>query len=229
MKSVPQHIAIIMDGNGRWATSRGQNRSFGHQAGANNVRNITIGCSNLGVTHLTLYAFSTENWKRPKLEVEVLMTLLDKFLKDELPLFMENNIRFETIGDLSIFSKKLQKRFEITKSTTASNSGMTQVLAVNYGSHDEIARAANAALASGEPITPQSITQHLDSRGHPDVDILIRTGGDYRLSNFLLWQSAYAELFFTPTLWPDFTTEELELIINEYETRERRFGGVGHS
>jgi undecaprenyl diphosphate synthase len=226
MKKTCRHIAIIMDGNGRWATSKGLNRSQGHQAGATNVRDITIGCSDLGLSHLTLYAFSTENWKRPTLEVEILMKLLEQFLKAELPLFMENNIRFETIGDLSIFSKRLQKQFEITKSTTASNTGMTQVLAVNYGSHDEIARAANAVLESGDIITPKSISNHLDSRGHPEVDMLIRTGGDYRLSNFLLWQSAYAELFFTPTLWPDFGIEELKGMIGEFENRERRFGGV---
>ncbi len=226
MKQTSLHIAIIMDGNGRWATSRGQNRSQGHKAGANKVRDITIGCSNLGVSHLTLYAFSTENWKRPILEVEILMKLLEQFLKAELPLFMENNIRFETIGDLSIFSKRLQKQFEITKNTTASNTGMTQVLAVNYGSKDEIVRAANAALSSGLEITAQSIGSHLDSRAHPDVDMLIRTGGDYRLSNFLLWQAAYAELFFTPTLWPDFSMDELMTMIDEYQTRERRFGGV---
>lgn len=221
-----KHIAIIMDGNGRWAESRNLSRSDGHQMGAQVVRDITIGCSKLGITHLTLYAFSTENWKRPKLEVEILMKLLEKFLKQELPLFRENNIRFETIGDLSIFSKKLQKQFQITKDATANNTGMTQILAVNYGSRDEIIRAANAVSASGEEITLERFESCLDSSGFPPVDVLIRSGGDKRLSNFLLWQSAYAELFFTPTLWPDFSVEELKKIVNEYEKRERRFGSL---
>lgn len=215
-----KHIAIIMDGNGRWAELRGLGRSEGHQMGAQRVRDITMGCSDLGITHLTLYAFSTENWKRPKYEVQILMKLLETFLKQELPLFMENNIRFETIGNLSIFSKKLQKQFQKTKDTTANNTGMTQILAVNYGSRDEITRAANAAVTSGEQITLESFESYLDSSGFPAVDILIRTGGDKRLSNFLLWQSAEAELFFTPTLWPDFSVEELK----SYKKHERHFG-----
>lgn len=221
-----KHIAIIMDGNGRWGKLRGLGRSDGHHMGAQRVRDITMGCSDLGITHLTLYAFSTENWKRPKYEVEILMKLMEKFLKQELPLFMVNNIRFETIGNLSIFSKKLQKQFQKTKEATFGNTGMTQILAVNYGARDEITRAAKALVASGEPITLETLESYLDSSGFPAVDMLIRTGGDKRLSNFLLWQSAYAELFFTPTLWPDFRVEELERMLKDYEKRERRFGGV---
>jgi len=203
---------------------RGHNRSFGHEMGAKRVRDITIGCSALGNTHLTLYAFSTENWKRPKYEVEILMKLLEQYLKAELPLFMENNIRFETIGDLSIFSKKLQKQFQMTKDATSHNTGMTQILAVNYGSQDEIVRAANAAVESGNKLTVEMFEHYLDTASFPPVDLLVRTGGDTRISNFLLWQAADAELCFTPTLWPDFTVEELSCFVGKFiDNRIKQF------
>jgi undecaprenyl diphosphate synthase len=215
-----------MDGNGRWAQQQGLSRSKGHEEGANTIRAITTHAVGLGVSHLTLYAFSTENWNRPKLEVDFLMKLMIKYLKNELPLFIENNIRFETIGDLSRFSPSLQKQIQHTKEKTAHATGLTQILALNYGAHDEIARACEKVSQKGLSFTPDVITQHLDTSSFPVIDIMIRTGGEIRLSNFLLWQLAYAELFFTPTLWPEFTTRELSEIILSFKKRERRFGMV---
>ncbi len=219
-----KHLAIIMDGNGRWAVRQNENRSKGHEQGAKNVLVITEHCSNIGVKCLTLYAFSTENWKRPKLEVELLMKLFSSFLKQELKTLLKNNIRFETIGDLSKFSHALQKTIFQTKEKTKECNGMTLVLAVNYGSRDEITRAFNLAIKQGKEVDEEIIDTLLDTASLPDVDLLVRTGGDQRLSNFLLWQSAYAELFFTNTLWPDFSSGELETILLKYETTSRRFG-----
>lgn len=221
-----KHIAIIMDGNGRWAKNRGKNRSAGHEQGAQRVRAITQYCSDNGVSHLTLYAFSTENWKRPAIEVQFLMKLMTRYLKNELPLMVQNNVRFETIGDLSIFSEELRKQIDHTKEKTKHHTGLTQLLALNYGGRDEIVRAASRLAAKGEPVTSESLERNLDTAGLPDVDMLIRTGGEKRLSNFLLWQAAYAELFFTPTLWPDFSEDELGNMMEEFMQRERRFGGV---
>jgi len=215
-----------MDGNGRWAERQNKKRSAGHEQGAKNVRIITEYCANIGVKFLTLYAFSTENWKRPKTEIEFLMKLLSKFLKKELKTLQENNIRFDVIGDISKFSKSLQKTILHVKSETLKCTGMTQVLAINYGSRDEITRAFNKAIKKGEEIHEKDVGQLLDTSSFPDVDLLIRTGGDQRLSNFLLWQSAYAELFFTNTLWPDFSTGELETVLSKYETTSRRFGAL---
>ncbi|MDD5053059.1 MAG: di-trans,poly-cis-decaprenylcistransferase [Sulfuricurvum sp.] len=226
MKTACKHIGIIMDGNGRWAKERGQKRSHGHEAGAAKVREITQFCSDRGIEYLTLYAFSTENWKRPALEVSFLMKLMTKYLKNELPLFIANNIRFETIGDLSLFSPALKKQIAITKEATSHHTGLTQVLALNYGSRDEIVRACNALREHNEPLTVELIEQHLDTSSFPPVDMIIRTGGDIRLSNFLLWQAAYAELFFTPTLWPDLSIDEFESILKTFAQRERRFGGL---
>ncbi len=219
-----KHMAIIMDGNGRWATKRGKPRAFGHEAGAKKVTEITRICSELGISYLTLYAFSTENWKRPKKEVDFLMKLLDKFLKRELNSLLENDIKFRVIGDMSKFSDKLQKRIKHTIEATSNSKGMTQILAINYGSKDEITRAVNKI--DKKSITTDDIEKALDTADFPDVDLLIRTGGERRLSNFLLWQSAYAELFFTDTLWPDFSFEELKEIIDEFDKIERRFGGI---
>lgn len=225
MSNKPHHIAIIMDGNGRWAQAQGKNRTFGHEKGAETVRTITSYCANHPeINRLTLYAFSTENWKRPKIEVEFLMKLLEKYLKNELPTYLKENIRFEPIGDLSIFSKSLHKTIANVRESTAHCNGLIQSLALNYGGRDEIIRAANDLIRSDLPITAETLENALDN-GH-DVDLLIRTGGDHRLSNFLLWQSAYAELFFTDTLWPDFTTDELTKIIKKFKTVERRFGGL---
>ena len=219
------HLAIIMDGNGRWAKKRGLKRIEGHKKGAEVVKEITTYCANNPeISVLTLYAFSTENWKRPKMEVEFLMKLLDNWLKKELETYMKNNVKFETIGDISKFSDKLKKRIKYTKEQTKNNTKLTQVLALNYGSKNEITRAVKRLISSNEEITEENIQKNLDiSR---DVDLLIRTSGEIRLSNFLLWQCAYAEMFFTNTLWPDFTTEELDKIIKAFHLRERRFGGI---
>ena len=223
------HLAIIMDGNGRWAKAQGKNRTEGHKIGAEVVKNITTYCANNPeVKYLTLYAFSTENWKRPKYEVDFLMKLLDNWLKKELPTYIENQVRFEVIGDTSKFSKKLQNRIEETKERTKNFSKLTQVLALNYGSRDEIKRAVTKLVENNDEVTEENISKYLDTSIHniPDVDLLIRTSGEIRLSNFLLWQVAYAEMFFTKTLWPDFTEKELSDIIDNFKNRNRRFGGI---
>lgn len=223
---VPIHIAMIMDGNGRWAKERGLKRTAGHEEGAKVVRNITKYCMSIGVKYLTLYAFSTENWKRPKLEVEFLMKLLDKHLKAELEIYLKNNVRFKAIGDLSKFSKKLQETIKNTEEKTSKCDGLTQVLALNYGSKDEIVRAVRKLNDKGLEVTEENLESCLDTAGIPDVDIMIRTSGEVRLSNYLLWQNAYAEMFFTQTLWPDFNAQELDDIISDFNSRERRFGAV---
>jgi len=220
-----KHIAIIMDGNGRWAELQGKKRVKGHEAGAKVVKNITTYCSNSkDIERLTLYAFSTENWKRPRLEVEFLMKLLEKYLKNELPVYLENNVRFEPIGDIRAFSKSLQKTIKMVEEKTAHCDGLVQSLALNYGSQNEIIRAVNSLKNTKEDITETMLSNALDCKH--DVDLLIRTGGDHRLSNYLLWQAAYAELFFTDALWPDFTPSDLEKIIKKFNKVERRFGGL---
>ena len=220
-----KHIAIIMDGNGRWAEMQGKKRVKGHEAGAKVVKEITTYCSNNeDIERLTLYAFSTENWKRPRLEVEFLMKLLNNYLKNELPEYLENNVRFEPIGDIRAFSKSLQKTIKMVEEKTAHCDGLVQSLALNYGAQDEMLRAINKIKNSDADITAEMISNELDCKH--SVDLLIRTGGDHRLSNFLLWQSAYAELFFTDILWPDFTIKELEKIIKKFTKVERRFGGL---
>jgi len=220
-----RHIAIIMDGNGRWAETQGKKRVKGHEMGAKVVKEITTYCSNNSdIERLTLYAFSTENWKRPRLEVEFLMKLLNNYLKKELEVYLKNNVRFEPIGDIRAFSKTLQKTIKDVKEKTAHCDGLVQSLALNYGSHNEMIRAINSIKNCDEDITEQMLSNALDCKH--DVDLLIRTGGDKRLSNFLLWQSAYAELFFCDTLWPDFTSQELEKIIKKFTKIERRFGGL---
>jgi undecaprenyl diphosphate synthase len=225
MSNVARHIAIIMDGNGRWAQERGLKRVKGHEQGAETVRSVTTYCSqHSDIKRLTLYAFSTENWKRPKVEVEFLMKLLERYLKKELSTYLENNIRFEPIGDLSRFSPALRMTIEEIRARTAHCDGLIQSLALNYGSRDELVRAFETLRRSDGPVTEARIGEALDCPC--DVDLLIRTGGDFRLSNFLLWQAAYAELFFTETLWPDFTTEEFAGIIEKFTTIERRFGGL---
>ncbi|WP_111229000.1 di-trans,poly-cis-decaprenylcistransferase [Helicobacter valdiviensis] len=218
------HLAIIMDGNGRWATLKNKPRHYGHKEGAKKIREITQSCLKLGVNHLTLYAFSTENWKRPKSEVDFLMKLLEQYLKSEKNTYKNNGIAFKGIGDLSIFSPKLQKLIQDLEEETKDGAKLTQYLALNYGAKDEIIRTFKKLSASAISFNEENIKKHLDNP--QDVDILIRTGGDCRLSNFLLWQCAYAELFFTKTLWPDFNKEELEQIIQEFHNRERRFGGL---
>lgn len=220
-----KHIAIIMDGNGRWAEDKGKKRVKGHEAGAKVVKEITTYCSqHKEIERLTLYAFSTENWKRPRLEVEFLMKLLESYLKNELSVYLENNVRFEPIGDIRAFSKSLQKTIKEVQEKTAQCDGLVQSLALNYGAQDEILRAVNRIKNSEDDITEAMLSNALDCKH--DVDLLIRTGGDHRLSNFLLWQAAYAELFFCDTLWPDFTTNELEKILSKFTKIERRFGGL---
>ena len=224
--TIPNHIAIIMDGNGRWAKERGLNRTAGHEEGAKTVRKITQYCSDIKVKYLTLYAFSTENWERPKLEVEFLMKLLEKYLKKELEVYLQNNIRFKAIGDLSRFSKSLQNTIYETQNKTANCSGLTQVLALNYGSKNEIIRAVKKLNELNLEVTEENLESCLDTAGMGDVDVLIRTSGEVRLSNYLLWQNAYAEMFFTQTYWPDFTVSELDDILSDFSKRERRFGGI---
>ena len=221
-----EHLAIIMDGNGRWAQSRGLQRVKGHEAGAKVVKEITTFCANHPeIKTLTLYAFSTENWKRPKLEVDYLMHLLQKYIVNERETYMKNGVRFEVIGNLSRFSPKLQKVIKETKELTKNNKALTQVLALNYGSRDEIVRAVKKILQSGDEINEESISKALDTP-YSDIDLLIRTSGEQRLSNFLLWQVSYAELFFTDTHWPDFNSFELREIIEDFKNRERKFGGI---
>jgi undecaprenyl diphosphate synthase len=223
--NIPNHIAIIMDGNGRWAKSRGLKRTKGHEQGAQTIRTITeYAASHKEIHFLTLYAFSTENWKRPKLEVDFLMKLLEKYLESEKEAFIRNNIRFKAIGDRSAFSQKLQNKLSELEELTKDCTELVHSLALNYGSHDELIRSANAVIDKGEKLTKESLTEHLDIT--TDVDLLIRTGGDHRISNFLLWQSSYAELFFTETLWPDFQSQELEAIIASFKSIERRFGAI---
>jgi len=221
-----KHLAIIMDGNGRWAKLQGKARTHGHKIGAETVRNITTYCAqHESIETLTLYAFSTENWKRPKIEVNFLMKLLDSYLVNELTTYMRLNTRFETIGDLSPFSDTLKRTINKTKELTKNNQGFTQILALNYGSRDEIIRAANRVIAKNQVLTEETLSASLDSP-YSDIDLMIRTSGEQRLSNFLLWQLSYSEMFFTDTLWPDFTPEELGKIIEDFQHRDRKFGGI---
>lgn len=226
-KSVLKHLAIIMDGNGRWAEKRGLKRTKGHEQGAETIREITMSCAkHPTVETTTFYAFSTENWKRPKLEVEFLMKMLEKYLKEELETYQEHNIRFLAIGDLNSFSKSLQKRIQKTEELTKNNTSLTQILALNYGGRAEITQAVNKLIEQGKKeLTEEDISSALQTP-YSDVDLLIRTSGEERVSNFLLWQLSYAEFHFTPTLWPDFTSEEMHQIIADYEQRHRRFGGI---
>ena len=226
MSNILRHLAIIMDGNGRWANERGLRRTKGHEAGAEVVREITKYCVNhTEIKTLTLYAFSTENWKRPKIEIDFLMHLLEKYVTKERETYMKNNIRFEVIGDISPFSQKLKDTIEKTRKMTKANRELTQILALNYGSRDEIVRAVKRCIDNGMEVTEKSIGNHLDTP-YSDIDLMIRTSGEMRLSNFLLWQMSYAEMFFTDTYWPDFTTSELGDIIDRFKQRERKFGGI---
>jgi len=216
-----------MDGNGRWAKERGMKRTKGHEAGAETIRDITTYCSDhSSIETVTFYAFSTENWKRPKMEVEFLMKLLDQYLKNELPTYQKHNIRFQAIGCIDQFSNALQKRIKETEELTKTNSNLTQVLALNYGGRAEITLAVNTLISEGKKNVSQEDISAALQTPYSDIDLLIRTSGEVRLSNFLLWQVSYSELYFTPTLWPDFTTTELDNILKEYEQRNRRFGGV---
>ena len=225
MNRIPQHIAIIMDGNGRWAAERGKERSFGHQAGVDAVRCITSECTRLGVKFLTLYTFSTENWNRPSDEISALMGLVLTSLEDEI--FMKNNVRFRVIGDMDRLPDDVQKKLKETEEHTANNDKMTMVVALSYSSRWEITEAVKQIVTGGiraEDITEETISQHLCTNFMPDPDLLIRTGGEVRISNYLLWQCAYSEFYFCDTYWPDFNEEELYQAIISYQSRQRRFG-----
>jgi undecaprenyl diphosphate synthase len=229
--SVPAHIAIIMDGNGRWAKKHALSRMRGHNQGMETVRRIVTACRNMGVKYLTLYAFSEENWRRPAMEISALMKLLRAFLVSERKLMQENDIRVRAIGDLGRLPDDVRQTLWDTLKLTESHQSMSLVLALSYGGRDEIARAVRkiaAQVAKGavapEAIDAAMISAYLDTAGLPDPDLLIRTSGELRTSNFLPWQAIYTELYITPTLWPDFTPEELGRAIRDYNERERRFG-----
>ena len=232
-QQLPAHVAIIMDGNGRWAKKRLLNRIQGHEKGAETVRTIVRTCREIGIPHLTLYAFSTENWQRPKVEVEALMNLLKRFLKDEQPELMENQIRLDAVGQIERLPEHVRKQLQATMDLTAQNREMTLHLALSYGGRSELVRMVRTIAAmAGEgsirdtDITEETVAQHLYTAGIPDPDLLIRTSGEMRISNFLLWQIAYAEIFVTDTLWPDFGREEFLDILRAYQQRDRRFGRV---
>lgn len=232
MSGLPRHIAIIMDGNGRWARKRKMPRIMGHRSGAKTVDVITEECARMGIEALTLYAFSTENWKRPKEEVEELMRLLKKSLKDNAAKLKRNNILFKAIGRIDELSDDLRREIRSLTDDTKNNSGMVFTLAINYGGRQEIVDAAKAAYEKAEKdgkditsLTEDDFGKYLYTCGLPDPDLVIRTSGEMRLSNFLLWQAAYAEFYATDTLWPDFNAEELKKAISAYESRKRRFGG----
>lgn len=229
MERIPQHVAIIMDGNGRWATERGKERSYGHQAGVETVRRITAECTRLGVKYLTLYTFSTENWSRPAQEISALMGLVLSSLEDEI--FMKNDVRFKCIGDIGRLSPEVQAKLRETEAHTAGNKTMTMVVALSYSSRWEIAKAVQdiavkckQGILDVADITEQTISDHLQTNFMPDPDLLIRTGGELRISNYLLWQIAYSELYFCDTYWPDFRESDLQLAIASYQKRQRRYG-----
>ena len=228
---IPQHIAIIMDGNGRWAKRQGLARMFGHRQGVETVHRITEAAAELGISYMTLYAFSTENWNRPKEEVDALMALLVDTIAKETPTLMKNNIRLQTIGDLSRLPQITRERFVACIEETSVNTGLTLVIALSYSARWELIQAARkiaTAVKDGnllvEDINEEIISGYLTTSDMPDPDLLIRTSGELRISNFLLWQLAYSELYFTNCLWPEFTTEEFYRAIVDYQSRERRFG-----
>jgi undecaprenyl diphosphate synthase len=230
-EELPQHIAVIMDGNGRWAQKQGKNRLLGHEAGAKAVRKTVEAAAKLGIKHLTLYAFSTENWNRPKTEVSTLMSLLVRSLRRELRRMTENNIRLSAIGSLDKLPKKVHEELVEVIEKTQSNTGTNLTLALSYGAREEIKQAivdiskkVKNSIINVENIDETIINEHLYTQHLPDVDLLIRTSGEVRISNFLLWQIAYAELYFTDVMWPEFDEHELHQAINSYLKRERRFG-----
>ena len=222
--SKARHVAIIMDGNGRWAKKRHLPRVVGHQRGVEAVRKLVRAAGAMGLEALTLYAFSTENWRRPEDEISALMGLLKRFILSDLEEFAADNVRLKIIGDYKALPADVVELIEGAIARTAANTGSTLAVALNYGAQDEIARAARAAAAKGE-ITPETIAAELDTADLPPLDLLIRTSGEIRLSNFLLWQAAYAEMWFTDVLWPDFTPAHLEAALADFADRERRYGG----
>lgn len=231
--NIPQHVAIILDGNGRWAKSKGMPRNYGHTAGAKNVEVICEDAYNLGIKYLTLYAFSTENWNRPDSEVEALMKLLNTYLKNCIKRANKNDMRVRVLGDISRLDEKFQNTILELEEATKENAGLNLQIALNYGSRDEMIRAMKKMFAdydekklSIEDITEDKFAGYLDTRSIPDPDLMIRTSGEQRLSNYLLWQLAYSEFYFTPVPWPDFDKKELEKAIEVYNQRDRRYGGV---
>jgi undecaprenyl diphosphate synthase len=233
MTALPSHLAVIMDGNGRWAQKKLLNRVKGHEKGSDTVRMVVRSCREIGISYLTLYAFSTENWRRPKAEVSALMILLKRFLVSERQEMVVNNIRFNVIGEQERLPEDVQKEIQRTKDATKSNNGMRLNLALSYGARSEIvlatkqiAKEVQAGRLSPDAITQETITAHLYTSDIPDPELLIRTSGEMRVSNFLLWQIAYSEIAVTDTLWPDFTRNELIQILKEYQGRDRRFGRV---
>ena len=228
---LPRHIAIIMDGNGRWAKKQGLARMFGHKQGVETVHNITVAATELGIGYLTLYTFSTENWNRPKEEVDALMNLLVDTIVKETPTLMENNVRLQTIGDIDRLPEITKQKFLGCINQTSRNTGLTMVIALSYSARWEITRAmqeavkqAQAGALRAEDVNEQFVSSLMTTRDMPDPDLLIRTSGEYRISNFLLWQLAYSELYFTDCLWPEFSKEEFYKAIIDYQKRERRFG-----
>lgn len=232
-KALPKHIAIIMDGNGRWATSRNLPRVEGHRRGAESVREIVTACGEIGIQYLTLYAFSLENWSRPASEVDALMKYLSHYLRTETRLLMKNNVRLETIGQIERLPEKVQADLTQAQKTLSQNSGLTLILALSYGSRQEltlavreICREAVSGRLDVESITEETVSQHLYTQPYPDPELLIRTSGELRISNFLLWQISYAEFVVSPALWPDFDRNELVAALEQYAQRNRRFGGL---
>ena len=228
---LPRHVAIIMDGNGRWAKKQGLARMFGHKRGVETVHNITVAATKLGIEYLTLYTFSTENWNRPKEEVDALMTLLVDTIAKETPTLMNNNVRLQTIGDINRLPEGTKQKFLACIDQTSRNTGLTMVIALSYSARWEIIEAVREAVRltqagqlRPEDVTEQMVSSLMTTREMPDPDLLIRTSGEYRISNFLLWQLAYSELYFTDCLWPEFTDEEFYKAIVDYQKRERRFG-----
>lgn len=233
LETIPSHVSIIMDGNGRWATARGLDRTEGHKAGVLSLREAVTTSVRLGLDVLSVYAFSTENWKRPQREVDLLMRLFAETLLKELPLFHQENVKLRFFGDLEALPEKTRKTFQRGLDETAQNTGMTFALAVNYGSRAELTRAAvllanqiAEGSVSADSVTPADLEKNLYTAGLPDPDLLIRTSGELRLSNYLLWQLAYSELYVTQTYWPDFSKWNFLRAIKDYQSRERRFGGV---
>lgn len=233
VNNIPVHVAIIMDGNGRWAQARGLPRIYGHQEGKRNVKRIVRHAANLGIKYLSLFAFSTENWKRPKEEVNGLMEILRLGLQEERPEFIREGISVVFFGDRSKLPREVLEEMELTESLTASNNRLYLAFAINYSGRDDILRAVkriSQKVARGEidisEIDDRLISQELDTRNFPDPDLIIRTSGELRISNFFLWQSAYSEFYFTSVLWPDFDEKEFDLAIEAYQSRKRRFGGI---
>lgn len=231
---IPQHIAIILDGNGRWAKAKGMPRNYGHTVGAKNVETVCQAAYDMGVKYLTMYAFSTENWNRPNTEVEALMKLLESYLKNCIRTADKNNMRVRVIGDTSRLTERFREQIMTLEEASAKNDGLNLQIAINYGSRDEMVRAMRqmasdlkAGTLTEDEISESVFADYLDTAGIPDPDLLIRTSGELRLSNYLLWQLAYSEFYFTEVPWPDFGREELEKAIAAYNRRDRRFGGIG--